>query len=100
MAIAEPDLISHALEVGKIVATASLAGWTSVRLVDFEETPWSLTMLSGLAGVYAGPRVMALTPWWFGPFVSGLPLVPVFLCAFVVAAFLKMVGLGAVGVRR
>lgn len=100
MAVVEPESMSHALEVAKIVATASVSGWTSARVVYSEQTPWSLVMLTGLAGVYAGPRVMELTPWWFGPFVAGLPLVPVFLCTLVVAAFLKMIGLGAVGVRR
>jgi len=100
MAAADPQWMSDALEVGKIVATAGIAGWASVRLLHSEQTPWSLTMLTGLIGVYAGPRLMALTPWSFGPFVAGIPLVPVFLCAAVVAVFLKMVGLGAVGPRR
>jgi hypothetical protein len=92
--------MSHALEVGKIVATAGVAGWLAVRLLHSEHTPWSLIMLTGLIGVYAGPRLMALTPWWFGPFVGGVPVVPAFLCAALVAAFLKMVGLGAVHPRR
>jgi hypothetical protein len=92
--------MSHALEVGKVVAVAAGAGWAAVRLLHAEHTPWSLIMVTGLVGVYAGPRMMALTPWWFGPFVEGIPLVPVFLCSAVVAAFLKMVGLGAAGPRR
>ncbi len=95
----EQELVVHAWDLAQLVVVAALAGWSAERLLDTGVHTRGLPFLSGLFGLYVGPRVLDLTGWPAGPMVAGEPLLAAFAGALVIGAFLKLASLGAAGPR-
>ena len=95
----ERELVVHAWELAQLVVVAALAGWSAERLLDTGVHTRGLPFLSGLFGLYVGPRVLDLAGWPMGPVVAGQPLVAAFAGALLIGGFLKLASLGAAGAR-
>jgi uncharacterized membrane protein YeaQ/YmgE (transglycosylase-associated protein family) len=95
----EPALLGQAWEILQLVVVATLAGWSAERLLDTGVQTRGLPFLSGLFGLYVGPRVLDLTGWPAGPVVAGQPLFAAFAGALLIGAFLKLASLGTAGPR-
>jgi len=95
----EPELLGQAWDIVQLVTIAGLAGWSAERLLDTGVHTRGLPFLSGLFGLYVGPRVLDLTGWPVGPVVAGQPLVAAFAGALLIGGFLKLASLGMAGSR-
>jgi hypothetical protein len=58
-----------------------------------------LPFLSGLFGLYVGPRILDLTGWPAGPEDMGQPLFAAFAGSLAIGCFLKLASLSAAGSR-
>jgi hypothetical protein len=95
----EPELMSQAWALAQLVFVAGLAGWSAERLLDTGVRSRGLPFLSGLFGLYVGPRVLELTGWPSGPVVAGQPLFAAFGGALLIGCFLKLATLGSANAR-
>ncbi len=95
----DPELLWEAWGIVQVVVVATLAGWSAERLLDTGVHTRGLPFLSGLFGLYVGPRVLDLTGWPSGPIIAGQPLFAAFAGALLIGAFLKLASLGAAGPR-
>ena len=95
----EPTMVGQAWDLLQLVVVAGLAGWSTERLLDTGMHTRGLPFLSGLFGLYVGPRVLDLTGWPMGPTVAGQPLFAAFAGALLIGCFLKLASLGGVGAR-
>ncbi len=90
----EPELLSQAWTLVQLVVVAGLAGWVAERLLDTGVRTRGLPFLSGLFGLYVGPRVLDLAGWPAGPEIAGQPLFAAFAGALLIGGFLKLASLG------
>ncbi len=95
----EPEWMSQAWALLQLVVVAGAAGWSAERLLDTGVHSRGLPFLSGLFGLYVGPKIIELTGWPAGPEVMGQPLFAAFGGAMVIGCFLKLASLGAAGSR-
>jgi uncharacterized membrane protein YeaQ/YmgE (transglycosylase-associated protein family) len=95
----EPTMVRQAWDLFQLVVVAGLAGWSAERLLDTGVRTRGLPFLSGLFGLYVGPRVLDLTGWPMGPEIAGQPLFAAFAGALLIGCFLKLASLGAAGPR-
>jgi uncharacterized membrane protein YeaQ/YmgE (transglycosylase-associated protein family) len=95
----EHELVVHVWDLAQLVVVAALAGWSAERLLDTGVHTRGLPFLSGLFGLYVGPRVLDLAGWPTGPIVAGQPLLAAFAGALLIGGFLKLASLGAAGPR-
>jgi uncharacterized membrane protein YeaQ/YmgE (transglycosylase-associated protein family) len=96
----EPHLLGQAWNLLELIVVAGLAGWTAERILDSDVRTRGLPFLSGLFGLYIGPRLLEMAGWpSIGPEVAGQPILAGFAGAFLIAAFLKLASLGAAGPR-
>jgi hypothetical protein len=95
----EPELLSQAWALVQLVVVAGLAGWSAERLLDTGVHSRGLPFLSGLFGLYVGPRIIDLTGWPAGPEVMGQPLFAAFAGSLAIGCFLKLASLSAAGSR-
>jgi uncharacterized membrane protein YeaQ/YmgE (transglycosylase-associated protein family) len=96
----EPQFLGQAWHLLQLVVVAALAGWTAERVLDTDVHTRGLPLLSGLFGLYVGPRLLEMAGWpAVGPEVAGQPVLAAFVGALLIAAFLKLASLGAAGPR-
>ena len=93
----EPTMARQAWDLFQLVVVAGLAGWSVERLLDTGVRTRGLPFLSGLFGLYVGPRVLDLTGWPMGPVIAGQPLFAAFAGALLIGCFLKLASLGTAG---
>jgi uncharacterized membrane protein YeaQ/YmgE (transglycosylase-associated protein family) len=94
-----PDWLGQAWTMIQLVVVAFAAGWMAERVLDTGVHTRGLPFLSGLFGLYVGPRLLEVTGWPAGPEVAGQPLLGAIAGAMVVGSFLKLASLGAAGSR-
>lgn len=97
--VVDPALLGQAWDIFQLVVVAALAGWSAERLLDTGVHSRGLPFLSGLFGLYVGPRVLDVTGWPVGPIVGGQPLFAAFAGALLIGGFLKLASLGVAGSR-
>jgi hypothetical protein len=95
----DPDMFGQAWDLMQLVFVAGLAGWASERVLDTGMRTRGLPFLSGLFGLYVGPRVLDLAGWPTGPEIAGQPLLAAFAGALLICGFLKLATLGGAGAR-
>src|SRR4051812_9057202 len=95
----EPTMVHQAWELVQLVVVAGLSRWAAARGVGTGGHKRGLPFLSGLFGLYIGPRILDLTGWPMGPEVAGQPLFAAFAGALLIGGFLKLATLGAAGAR-
>jgi uncharacterized membrane protein YeaQ/YmgE (transglycosylase-associated protein family) len=95
----EPEMVGQAWDLLQLVVVAGLAGWSAERLLDTGVHTRGLPFLSGLFGLYVGPRLLEVAGWPMGPTVAGQPLFAAFAGALLIGGFLKLATLGAAGPR-
>src|SRR5262245_21335460 len=95
----DPDMLGQAWDLIQLVVIAGLAGWASERVLDTGVRTRGLPFLSGLFGLYIGPRVLHMAGWPMGPVIAGQPLLAAFAGALLICGFLKLATLGAAGAR-
>ncbi len=95
----EPELMGQAWALVQLVVVAAAAGWSAERLLDTGVHSRGLPFLSGLFGLYVGPRIIDLTGCPAGPEILGQPLFAAFAGALLIGGFLKLASLGAAGPR-
>src|SRR5258705_10484107 len=96
----EPELLSQAWALVQLVVVAGLAGWSAERVLDTGVHTRGLPFLSGLFGLYIGPRILDLTGWPMGPEVAGQPLFAAFAGALLIGGVLQLPTPGRAGGRR
>lgn len=96
----EPHMLGQAWYLAQLVVVAALAGWTAERVLATDVRTRGLPLLSGLFGLYVGPRLLEMAGWPVpGPEVAGQPVLAAFAGALLIAGFLKLASLGAPGAR-
>jgi uncharacterized membrane protein YeaQ/YmgE (transglycosylase-associated protein family) len=93
----EPTMVWQAWDLLQLVVVAGLAGWSAERLLDTGIHTRGLPFLSGLFGLYVGPRVLEMAGFPMGPTIAGEPLFAAFAGALLIGGFLKLASLGGVG---
>jgi uncharacterized membrane protein YeaQ/YmgE (transglycosylase-associated protein family) len=95
----EPQVLGQAWTILQLVVVAFVAGWTAERVLDTEVHTRGLSLLSGLFGLYVGPRLLEMTGWPTGPEVAGQPVLGAIVGAMVIGSFLKLASLGTPSAR-
>jgi hypothetical protein len=81
------------------MAFALVAGWAAARLLGLYTTRPLLPLFCGLVGMEGGAWLWAAGGWETGPAIAGTAVLPLFVGALAVSAFVKLFELGAGGPR-
>jgi len=95
----DPELLREVARVAQLVLVAAAAGAAAERILRPGLTVRGMSLLAGLAGLYAGGWFWDVGGWSPGPAVLGHPVLPAVVGSFAICMVLKLAALGAAGPR-
>ena len=95
----DPELLREAARVAQVVLVAAAAGAAAERILRPGLAIRGLSLLAGLAGLYAGGWFWDLGGWAPGPAVLGHPILPTVVGSLVICLMIKLAAIGAAGPR-
>src|SRR5579875_2821686 len=96
VAMTETMTMHPVVQVLLTVAFALVAGWAAARLLGLYTTR---PLFCGLVGMEGGAWLWSAGGWETGPAIAGTAVLPLFVGALAVSAFVKLFELGAEGPR-
>lgn len=100
MALSEGHMMSQVLDVVKVGLVATSCGWVAEHLIGSERHGWLIPLVSGIAGLYLGPKLAVSMGWQWGPSVAGHLVVPILLGAIIACLTVKLLTLAFASTRR
>ena len=95
----DPELLHEAARVAQVVLVAAAAGSAAERILRPGLAIRGLSLLAGLAGLYAGGWFWDVGGWSPGPAILGHPILPSVVGALAICLVLKLAAIGADGPR-
>lgn len=95
----DADLVDRLSAIAQVTAIAFMGGWLGGRLLGIGVQARGLSLLCGLAGLYAGSWIWNVGGWEGGPAIGGYGLLPALAGALAVAGIVRLVELGVAGSR-
>ena len=94
-----PELLRHATELAQLVVVAAAAGTAAEKILRPGLNARGVSLVAGLAGVYAGAWLWDVGGWPTGPAILGHPILPTLVGTFAAGLVVKLAALGAAGPR-
>ncbi|TMA37863.1 MAG: hypothetical protein E6J75_16150 [Deltaproteobacteria bacterium] len=85
--------------MAQVVLVAAAAGSAAERILRPGLAIRGLSLLAGLAGLYAGGWFWDVGGWSPGPAVLGHPILPTVVGALAICSLIKLAAIGAAGPR-
>ncbi len=95
----DPELLGEASRLAQLLLVSAAAGAAAERILRPGVNVRGVSLLAGLAGLYAGGWLWALGGWSPGPAILGHPVLPSIVGALAICLVLKLAALGAAGPR-
>ncbi|HLK12337.1 MAG TPA: hypothetical protein VKW76_13235 [Candidatus Binatia bacterium] len=97
--VTDATAMNPVLQLFLTVAFATVAGWAAARLLGLYTERPLLPLFYGLVGMEGGAWLWAAGGWETGPAIAGTAVLPLFVGALGVSAFVKLLELGTAGPR-